>query len=424
MTAAVSRIDHDEFFALKNALNRGAKSFRDLVLRSAGLFPTDVLRFLEVQLANNTFDVVAIRRLIAEARTNGPMTGLPQGHGLALPHPLDAEWRFTDLTADYLIDLAIDATSPADLILLVGVPSVAIAAARRDDDRQYFVLGEHNIISDGVARYTAEDGRFLHDGIGERKAGAVIVDPPWYLAQFEEMLGQASHHCRPGGLIFVSAPGEGVRPGIREDLARIAEAASRAGLVFNGENKGAVAYRTPFFELNALRAAGIGAWLPDWRRGNLVTYRKTSSGVTWPVVRKAPSFELTISGVRARLLESDDHSEELTPLCGGEVFPSVSRRAPGRAEASLWTSGNRAFKAPKRLTLFAMLELAVRKKLLPKRLEAELSLLRNHCPIDAVEPLIQKLNELVDREAAEAASLLGAAAWERSANDARFLNAS
>jgi hypothetical protein len=140
---------------------------------------------------------------------------------------------------------------------------------------------------------------------------------------------------------------------------------------------------------------------------------------------KAPSFELTLSGIRLRLLGwEDDPLVEFSPLCEKEIFPSVSMRAPRRAEATLWTSGNRAFIVPERLTLAAMLAIASQRELLPKGLDSELLKCRNQYSIDAVRPLIQKLTELADRELAEAASVVGSAAWERSVNDARFLNVS
>jgi hypothetical protein len=417
--------DHEEPSAVERSLKRGIQSFEALVAGAEGLFPTEVLQFLEAHRTDDEFNRAAIESMISEARLLGRTSDLPQGHGLALPHPLDAEWRFTDATAATLLEMAIAATSPADPILLVGVPSVALAAVRRDDDRRYWVRGEQNIITDGVIRRTVSDRRFRHDQIDGFGAAAAIVDPPWYVPQFREMLGLASRYCRAGAAIFVTKPYDEVRPGIRDDLVSMAETASQAGLVSTAESKGAVTYRTPFFELNALRSAGIGVWLPEWRRGNIVTYEKRSPGLTWPASPKAPSFELTVSGIRIRLLGwEDDGVGDIIPLHTGGVFPSVSMRAPRRAEATLWTSGNRAFKAPRLLTLAAMLEIAALRQVLPKRLEPELSRSKNCCSVDAVEPLIQKLTELADREAAEAASLLGSAAWERSANDARFLNAS
>jgi hypothetical protein len=390
-----------------------------------GRFPTEVLQFLERRKIGSGIDACRVEAMIAEARTAVLGNGLPQGPGLALPHPIDAEWRFTDGTAEKLLRAAVTATQPGASILLMGVPSVVLAAVRSQDDRKYFVCGEQNIIGDGLSRITIADPRFSHfigDGLD---AAAAVLDPPWYVDQFLAMLSQASAHCGTGAHIFVSTPAENVRPGITEDLLRIAEAAREAGLDPEGESIVVLTYRTPLFEINALRAAGVGAWLPDWRRSNLATYRKRTAGRRWKAAIKPTAFELTLSGVRLRLVGSDDDFQiEFSPLYEGEIFPSVSARAPRRVEATLWTSGNRAFKSPKGLTLAAMLEIAMERQLLPKGLESELFRCRNRYPIDAITPLIQKLTALADREVAEAASLLGSAAWERSANDARFLNAS
>jgi len=362
--------------------------------------------------------------MIAEARTSSVGAELPQGEGLALPHPVDAEWRFTEKTAEKLVHTAVAATQPGDSILLMGVPSVVLAAAQSQEDRKYWVCGEQNIITDGLKRITADDPRFHHNVAHELHAAAAIVDPPWYVDQFREMLSQASNRCRTGAHIFASTPAEEVRPGIVDDLILISEAATQSGLELDHEDLAALVYRTPFFEVNALRAAGVGAWLPNWRRGDLVVYRKRLMGRTWPVVDKAPAFELTLSGIRLRLLGWEDSPPvEFSPLYDGEISPSVSMRAPRRAEAALWTSGNRAFITPKGLTLAAMLEMAGERQLLPKGLGPELSEARNRYSIDVVRPLIQKLTELADRELAEAASVVGSVAWERSANDARFLNA-
>jgi hypothetical protein len=411
---------------LERLLADGAKSFQDLVIAAKGRFPTEVLQFLETCRTGSGINACTVEAMIAEARTTALGDGLPQGGGLALPHPIDAEWRFTDETAEKLLRAAVTTTQPGDSILLMGVPSVVLAAVRSRDDRKYFVCGEQNIIADGLSRITSADPRFFHFIThGLDAAAAAILDPPWYVDQFLAMLSQASGRCRAGARIFASAPAENVRPGIIDDLIQIAEVASKSGLDLESVNTAALTYRTPFFEINALRAAGLGAWLPDWRRSNLTTYRKRTAGRRWEAAVKPPAFELTLSGVRLRLLGWDDDLRvEFSPLYEGEIFPSVSARAPRREEAALWTSGNRAFSAPKGLTLAAMLEIASERQLLPKGLEPELFRCRNRYPIDAVTPLIQKLTALADREVAEAVSLLGSAAWERSANDARFLNVS
>lgn len=406
-------------------LGSGARTFGALLSQTSGLSPTDLLQALEQRRAEQGGDLRLVEDLISSARTEGNWGPLPQVSGLALPHPLDAEWRFSDVTLQELLDLAVSLTSNRDMISLVGVPSVAMAAAGRADDRRYVVKGERNVISDGVVRRTSRDVRFRHEELHRGQAAAVMVDPPWYIPQFKEMLGEASHACRIGGFVLVSVPDKGVRPGIEDDLSQIAVAASQAGLEFCESRERWLGYRTPLFELNAMRAAGVMAWLPEWRRGTLAVYRKRSVGKRWPASAKPTGFELTLEGVRIRLLADDrTRGMEMIPIHPGEIFPSVSARAPNRSRASLWTTGNRAFSAPYAETLCALLELSERRGLLPKRLDSKLLNLRNGTSIDTVESLIQTLIELAGREVAEALSLLGVEAWERSANDARFLNAS
>ena len=133
MSGAFSDIDWHES-VLERSLRGGTRSFEGLIADAAGLFPTEVLRFLEVKRTEGAIDAALIENMIAAARSDGAAGDLPQVSELALPHPLDAEWRFTGATSRKLLDIAIAATRPSDLILLVGVPSIAVAAAERDDE--------------------------------------------------------------------------------------------------------------------------------------------------------------------------------------------------------------------------------------------------------------------------------------------------
>ena len=72
---------------------------------------------------------------------------------------MDAEWRFTEGTACSLLERAVAATRSTDTILLMGVPSVAIAAFQSEHDRVFSVLGEANIITDELRELTADDGK-------------------------------------------------------------------------------------------------------------------------------------------------------------------------------------------------------------------------------------------------------------------------
>lgn len=414
--------------SLDALLGRGVvPSFSELVALAGGEHPSELLRRL---MNYHSTDLVLLERagcLLTEAKTLVQGNGHPQGAGLALPHPIDAEWRFTDRTADDLLAAAVEVTQPGDAILLMGVPSVVLAALRSDYDRYFAMFGENNIITDGLRNLTAGDARLDHGLVEGQLCAAAILDPPWYLDKFCGMLGVASQWLEIGGHLFVSAPSDGVRPSIPEDLRLIGEAATKCGLTFVSQDVAALTYRTPLFELNALRASGVGAWLPEWRRGNLAVYRKNSDTADeFSIEPDYPGFELTLAGVRLRLLQAklSDPSVELVPIYEGEIFPSVSMRAPRRSEATLWTSGNRAFSVGYSAGLAALIAISNERGVWPKGLDRELSLSRNMRAIDGVQPLIQKLVGLADREFAEAANVLGPTAWETAANDARFLSGS
>jgi hypothetical protein len=340
---------------------------------------------------------------------------------------MDCEWRFTDGTADELLAAASNATRPGDTVLLMGVPSVVLAAHRSDHDRRFSVIGEHNVISDQLRNLTVSDARFDHGDIGASFAAAAILDPPWYPDQFCSMLADAASRCGIGAHIFVSAPSESVRPSIPDDLIKIGEIAALCGLDLVGRSTGKLGYRTPLFEMNALRASGIGAWLPEWRRGDERIYRKSSHGGSWvSKLPGRPGFEVTLAGVRLRLLDvaPDRGTADLVPIHPGEIFPSVSMRAPRRSEAVLWTSGNRAYCVSHSACLAALATIAEDRRLLPEGLYSKISPARKPETIDRINPLIQKLLELAEREFAEATNVLGPDAWETAANDARFLSGS
>src|SRR5262245_40385003 len=108
--------DGQETSAVERSLRGGTRSFEGLVADAAGLFPSEVLRFLEAKRSEAVADTALIESIILEAFTEGASGNLPQGGGLALPHPLDAEWRFTDATSQKLLDMAVAASRPSELI--------------------------------------------------------------------------------------------------------------------------------------------------------------------------------------------------------------------------------------------------------------------------------------------------------------------
>lgn len=110
-----------------------------------------------------------------------------------------------------------------------------------------------------------------------------------------------------------------------------------------------IGYDTPFFERNALAAAAIVA-PPQWRRGDLVVFRKTRAPAMSPLAASGRRRHWTEVGIgRMRLFiraTGGARSGEagLIRLVEGDILPTVSRRDPRRPLADLWTSGNRIFR--------------------------------------------------------------------------------
>lgn len=404
--------------AVPSASSALPASFTALVSAAKGRHPIELLVDLQGDPSPDA------QRLAAEAGAIPVRSpALLQGDGLALPHPLDAEWRFSEETARALVEQAVTATRPGDRILLLGVPTVILAAAADGADRRFRIACEQNIIGAGLAARIAQDPRF-ESRLDPADFAAAVVDPPWYPPIFAGLLGLAAGACRQGGVIFVGTPPVGVRPTSAAERVDLRATAEALGLTLMSAEPEALYYRTPAFEAAAMQAAGLNLALPSWRRGDLLIFRRDQVREIPALPSAPPAFELTLQGVRLRLLASPGgESDHIAPLIDGEVFPSVSTRAPGRGNANFWTSGNRAFVCPPASTLAAMQALAAQHDLWPKGLDQEGTGCGDSTSIDPIH-LVAELARIAARDLAHMAALVGGSSWNRAANDARFLNGS
>lgn len=392
-------------------------SFPALVGAAKGRHPIELLADLRAD-ANPDAQRLAREACTAPVRT----PALRQGDGLALPHPLDAEWRFNADSADALLRRAIEATQPYDKIFLLGVPTVILAAAESAADRRFCVGCEDNIIGAGLAARLGDDPRFQDRSASD--CAAAVVDPPWYPPIFAGLLGLAAAACQLGAAIFVGAPPLGVRPTSQAEREELLATTERLGLSWVDQEPESLSYRTPAFEAAAMQAAGVKLRLPAWRRGDLLIFRRDHILQASPFLPPPPAFELTLQGVRLRLLAHPAAGPDcIMPLVSGEVFPSVSMRTPGRARANLWTSGNRAFLCPPTATLAALQRLAADHGLWPRGLGSAGTEPPDPVSIDPIH-LVAELARIAARDLAHTVALVGGSSWNRAANDARFLNGS
>jgi hypothetical protein len=422
MTAPPSVPEFDAFVDREiRGVARSSNNFATLLARLPGIAPPDALRALGDMIDEDP----AYRRLFESAQIReAPVLPFDQGASLPLPHPLDMEWRFAPATVDDLLGQLIASTADGDAILLLGVPSAAAAAARSTVDRHYQVTGEGNVVCRALEMATANDPRFVHGVASGRRVAAALIDPPWYLGAYVEMLTACSYRCATGATVLLALPPVGTRPSARADQKLMLDTAVAAGFQVTGASQ-PIWYRSPLFELAAWRAAGIGAWLPEWRTGEMVRLVKTREPARRAVaIPKAPAFELTLEGVRLKLLLDRAGPAALDPIVRDEVLPSVSARLPGRERATLWTSSNRAFAVESRAALAALVNLAAARGLeLPMGLDPKDFQHPNAATIDAMQRLTHQIERLATREIAIAAEMVGESAWLRNLNDARFSGA-
>jgi len=184
-------------------------------------------------------------------------------------------------------------------------------------------------------------------------ADAVVADPPWYTAAQEAYMHSAAQLLRPEGIVVASIPPIGTRPAIASEREALNAQAESLGFTPLSIHAQAVRYRTPPFEMNAMRAAGIMLSLPEWRSGDVAVYRLTNGAASYrplsPATPEPTWTEVCIEGVRIRikhrnLAQVSNIGAKLSTLVDGDVLPSVSARHPLRAEIDVWTSGNRIFK--------------------------------------------------------------------------------
>ena len=333
------------------AVREGVHDLWHLISVLPGYYPTSVRDAVRRLVANSEIppailDEAYSTELVSETQLEVP--------SLPMPHPIDYDWRFTRRTASELLTRLLALTNPAERVLLLGVPSIYVLAENQRLADRITLLDRNNPVAPSETSHhsggTVYGCDLMHGVPSLPPVHAVLADPPWYVDEAVGFLRTASQSCASGATILLSFAPDGMRPEIRDERRQIIARAEALGLRFVGLEHLAVSYATPFFERNALRASGFHQVAPDWRRGDLLTFRKSGSsflkldsmhadGGAWD--------EVSIDGVkfRVRRVEGDGFADpRLKKLVEGDILPTVSRRDGRRNQALVWTSGNRVFR--------------------------------------------------------------------------------
>jgi hypothetical protein len=332
------------------ATAQGVHDFDELVRALPGVYPSLVEDGLNRLLGAGTLAPDAHRTALSRA-SHRRLPSKASGSVLPPPHPLDFDWRYAPEAIDDLLGRTLAATKPGDTVVLLGTPSLYLAAYQRRLDRRFVLIDYSSVILDRLA--SAGPPGTLHvrdlilDRIPDLSAAAVVADPPWYPEHIDAFLWAAASCARSGAPLFITLPAPGTRPGWTRDQAHFRERAAAYGLRAIRALPTAIRYVSPPFEINALVAAGWRDLPMDWRRGSLEIL--AASGTPPNALEGTGALPLweerAIGWVRVRIRK--DESSVIDPILhrvvDGDVLADVSRRHPIRDRVDVWTSGNRVF---------------------------------------------------------------------------------
>ena len=333
------------------AYRAGAQDFWHLVSMLPAVYPTVVRQAVERLIAASVIPVhLAVERPAWDFSgvSNAEVPGLPT------PNPRAFDWRYTRDAACELLNRVIASTDPSQAVALLGSPSVYKMAMMREAPRRFILIDQNYSLSvDGPQSLEGSMFRrcdMQHDAIDLPPVHAVLADPPWYEDETLAFLRASARICADQGKVFLSAAPDGVRPGVQEERGRIIVAAAELGLRLLRIERLQLSYATPFFEHNALRAAGFTYVAPNWRRGDLLIFERTGDSPPGPMNPIEHSTEWGQADIRGATIwvRSKDQpgfiDPRLAPLVPGDILPTVSRRDDRREAADVWTAGNRIYR--------------------------------------------------------------------------------
>ena len=339
--------------SLLDAIARGVTQFDQIITSLPGVYPSTALNSLRRLVSMGKIPSWVLANAVRHVRRRRARKSSAHHRiVLPIPHPLDYDWRFSELATQYLLRRCFELTHPGDTVALLGTPSLLRAAIERSCPRQWILLDAKpavtNCFVDGTPEAQAFRCDVTNDPLPALKAALVVLDPPWYEEHMHAFLWAASQLCILGGHLLVSMPQTGTRPGIEQEGVRIMDWAQQLGLSLIQVEPGALPYITPPFERNALQAEGLYAIPEEWRRGDLAVFLHAhQANVSRPMPTHEDEWaEEVLLGMRMRIRpqhEEGFQDPSLISSVRGDVLPSVSRRDQRRRFADVWTSGNRIF---------------------------------------------------------------------------------
>lgn len=321
--------------------------WRKIIRELPGVYPTEVIRAIRRLLGDRALSG-SFDNAICCKSTKATNLGIPVLSSFHIEHPLDFEWNFTNRGQLALLEkVASLAEGRKARVLCLGCPTL-YSLGRAHDIGLEFLLWDKNASNVGqlqeASRLSNVD--LLRDSANAELCEIAVLDPPWYNDFYKQFIWAALRALPINGKVVFVFPPAGTRPSAVADLECVVGWAIKAGAELISCEKGFLRYRSPLFERNALRAAGLHGVPLDWRTGDLIVLRKTDAReVDRPktTIDESEWREVRIGPLRwkIRIQPSTGDEASLVPVASTAVLPSVSSRYPSRAGANVVTSGNR-----------------------------------------------------------------------------------
>ena len=349
------------------AIENNIRDFSHLVTALPSVDPTYILGTLRQLHQNHSQYGAKIAQLMLTAQPEpSALSSFHDCGTLPPPHPLDYDWRFSEVALERLFHHCIKTTPSDGTIVLLGAPTLFRFSHRRSTSQKIVLFDSNKSLSGRLGalgnRSEAMFVDLLREELPTLAAYSVVLDPPWYREHIHSFLWAAAQFCRIGGDIYVSFPPIGTRPGMEQEWDEVLDWTKCLGLRLVSVQELALPYTTPPFEKNAFKYSGTPSVPDAWRRGNLVTFRKEAVSEVprpFPLPDEDLSREIQLSSVRIRFRpwqETTFADPRITSILPNDVLTSISRRDSRRQLADLWTSGNRIFQCQGRGTLYQIIE--------------------------------------------------------------------
>lgn len=263
--------------------------------------------------------------------------------------PILGQWWFTLSTIDWLTSRINSELDPKGnrRVLCLGTPTIAFHLSEMDL-KVRLLDADPDVLKAVQSTSKALDG-YEHDlleGLPDSDKGtydAVVLDPPWYMDEFEAFIRAAMLALRVNGHGYISVPALLTRPTVVKERRDLLKSLDELGATIVSLESARLDYVVPEFERVAYADLDGFTGRP-WRSSDLVHFRKVTDRPIEPSntptrFTKRRRFAVDPSSFRVFMVQGQSSASEHVLIKRVEGFEkSVSRRTHEGSQVDVWTT--------------------------------------------------------------------------------------